>query len=129
MLWLFLSRCDLFINHRRIGAEIQINSGTHASDKEGLAGIGFGSGIHDPSNWAIWIYALITEWLDYYKRVTFLSVHMPGHCRELGSFPEPMPVTKKYLPDLASVQASMTQVFGLFGSMRSSLNDFITISV
>ena len=45
----------------------------------------------------------ITEWLNYYKRVTFLSVHMPGHCREFGSFPEPMPVTKKDLPDLASI--------------------------
>ena len=28
---------------------------------------------------------------------------MPGHCREFGSFPEPMPVTKKDLPDLASI--------------------------
>ena len=55
--------------------------------------------------------------LHYYKRVTFLSVHMPGHCRELGSFPEPRPLTKKDLPDLASVQASMTQAFGLFGHM------------
>ena len=41
--------------------------------------------------------------LHYYKRVTFLSVHMPGHCRELVPFPEPMPVTKKDLPDLASI--------------------------
>ena len=41
--------------------EIQIISGTHARDQEGLAGIGFGSGIHDPGNWAIWIYVLITE--------------------------------------------------------------------
>ena len=48
---------------------------------------------------------LITEWLDYYKRVTFLSVHMSCHCREFGSFPEPMPVTKKDLPDLASINA------------------------
>ena len=40
---------------------------------------------------------------NYYKRVTFLSVHMPGHCREFGSFPEPKPVTKKDLPDLASI--------------------------
>ena len=43
--------------------------------------------------------------LHYYKRVTFLSVHMPGHCRELGSFPEPRPLTKKDLPDLASINA------------------------
>ena len=84
---------------------------------------------HDLDIWAIWIYALITEWLDYYKRVTFLSVHMPGHCREFGSIPEPRPLTKKDLPDLASVQASMTQAFGLLGLMRSSLNDFITICV
>ena len=28
---------------------------------EGLAGIGFGSGIHDSGIWAIWAYALITE--------------------------------------------------------------------
>ena len=28
---------------------------------EGLAGIGFGSGIHDPGNWAIWVYVLITK--------------------------------------------------------------------
>ena len=62
--------------------------------------------------------------LNYYKRVTFLSVHMPGHCRELGSFPEPRPITEKDLPELASVQASMTQVIGLFGSMCSSLNGF-----
>ena len=81
---------------------------------------------HDPG---IWAYVLITEWLNYYKRVTFLSVHMPGHRREFGSIPELMPVTKKDLPDLASVQASMTQVIGLFGSMCSSLNDFVTISV
>ena len=78
---------------------------------------------HDSGNWAIWAYVLITEWLDYYKRVTFLSVHMPGHRREFGSIPEPTPLTKKDLPDLASAQASMTQVIGLFGSMRSSLND------
>ena len=58
---------------------------------------------HDPGNWATWAYVLITEWLNYYKRVTFLSVHMPGHCRELGSFPELMPLTKKDLPDLASI--------------------------
>ena len=30
---------------------------------------------------------------------------------------EPKPLTKKDLPDLASVQASMTQVIGLFGSL------------
>ena len=42
---------------------------------------------------------------NYYKRVTFLSVYTPGHCRELGSFPEPMPLTKKDLPDLASINA------------------------
>ena len=77
---------------------------------------------HDPGNWATWAYVLITEWLNYYKRVTFLSVHMPGHRREFGSIPELMPVTKKDLPDLASVQASMTQVIGLFGPMCSSLN-------
>ena len=53
----------------------------------------------------IWIYVLIAKLLDYYKRVTFLSVHMPGHCRELGSFPEPKPLTKKDLPDLASINA------------------------
>ena len=47
---------------------------------------------HDPG---IWAYVLITEWLNYYKRVTFLSVHMPGHRREFGSIPELMPVTKK----------------------------------
>ena len=58
---------------------------------------------HDPGIWAIWAYVLITEWLNYYKRVTFLSVHMPGHCRELGSFPEPRPLTKKDLPDLALI--------------------------
>ena len=72
---------------------------------------------------------LITEWLDYYKRVTFLSLHMPGHRREFGSIPELMPVTKKDLPELASVQASMTQAFGLFGHMCSLLNGLITISV
>ena len=55
---------------------------------------------HEPG---IWAYVLITEWLNYYKRVTFLSVHMPGHRREFGSIPEPMPVTKKDLPDLASI--------------------------
>jgi len=75
---------------------------------------------HDPG---IWAYVLITEWLNYYKRVTFLSVHMPGHRREFGSIPELMPVTKKDLPGLASVQASMTQAFGLLGPMCSSLND------
>ena len=41
--------------------------------------------------------------LNYYKRVTFLSVHMPGHCREFGSIPEPRPLTEKDLPDLASI--------------------------
>ena len=47
---------------------------------EGLAGIGFGSGIHDSGIWAIWIYVLITEWLDYYKRVTFFIC---SHARSL----------------------------------------------
>ena len=37
--------------------------------------------------------------------------------------PEPRPITNKDLPELASAQASMTQVIGLFGSMCSSLND------
>ena len=27
---------------------------------------------HDSGIWAIWAYVPITEWLDYYKRVTFL---------------------------------------------------------
>ena len=30
--------------------------------------------------------------------------------------PEPRPITEKDLPELASAQASMTQVIGLFGS-------------
>ena len=57
---------------------------------------------------------LITEWLDYYKRVTFLSVHMPGHCRELGSFPEPRPLTKKDLPDLASINPHESGIWAIW---------------
>ena len=64
---------------------------------------------------------------NYYKRVTFLSVYTPGHCRELGSFPEPKPLTKKDLPDLASINPH-ARAFGLFGSMCSSLNGSVTIS-
>ena len=29
---------------------------------------------HDLNIWAIWIYVLITKWLSYYKRMTFLFV-------------------------------------------------------
>ena len=29
---------------------------------------------HDLDIWAIWIYVLITKWLSYYKRMTFLFV-------------------------------------------------------
>ena len=29
---------------------------------------------HDLGIWAIWIYVLITKWLNYYKRMTFLFV-------------------------------------------------------
>ena len=66
---------------------------------------------HDPG---IWAYVLITEWLNYYKRVTFLSVHMPGHCRELGSFPELMPLTKKDLPDLASINPHGSGIWAIW---------------
>ena len=29
---------------------------------------------HDPGIWVTWAYVLITEWLDYYKRVTFFDL-------------------------------------------------------
>ena len=63
----------------------------------------------------------ITEWLDYYRRVTFLSVHMPGHCRELGSFPEPRPLTKKDLPDLASINPHDLGIWAIWIAIWTSI--------
>ena len=67
--------------------------------------------------------------LDLGKNFGLVGVHPVFSQKCHLRIPEPRPITEKDLPELASVQASMTQVIGLFGSMRSSLNGLITISV
>ena len=124
--WLYYyKRVTFFIcSHARSLPATRIISGTHASDQEGLAWLGFGSGIHDSGIWAIWAHVLATKWLNYYKRVTFFwprsRLLFP---RLADQFRNPCPWPRRTCLTWHP-STRMTWTFGLFGHMCSSLNGF-----